>query len=290
MVVWADEYQSDHWKLTQAKNPGTYAKDYTAQDVLEMIAELKPDCLERFITGTGEITTKDVVPVRAGYPSMPLVEFLQKAMDAGNPGCYIMPKLNLQWLVSNKTDPMGNNLFWRSAQAIYDLALNPPIRTLSLDCWDAYVSTFTSVSDRDVMFKRLRDMGYQKIYVNYTGNANANHTQVDGADFNINTTTWTINETTLNKLKGYANLEKIFLYIDYPGAMDQFALNTPDRQAEIYCKNIYPYQKTLNLTFVFAIFQAGWDANAVKTSSTGPYKGKTMFEISKDLLLYGAVQ
>ena len=290
MIVWADPYENytNRWMLTKAKYP-ELGGDYTAQDLLEMIEEIKPDCLERFVTGTGAIESNHIVPVRAGYPPMNLAEFLQKAQEAGAPGCHIVPKLNLQWLVNNIDDPMGNNLFWRSAQALYDLPLNPPIRMINLDVWDAYVSSFT-LTERDAMFKRLRDIGYEKIYVNYTGNSNANHEEVDGACFNINTTTWTINETTLNKLKGYKNLEKIFLYIDYPGAMEQFRANSPDRQADIYCNNIYPYQQTKGFTFVYALFQDGWDPHVVVTSPTGIYKGKTMYEISKELLLYGAVQ
>jgi hypothetical protein len=72
--------------------------------------------------------------------------------------------------------------------------------------------------------------------------------------------------------------------------MDMFKANTPDRQAEIYCNNIFPCQQKLGFIFVYGIFMSNWDANVPKTSLTGPYKGKTMFEVSKYLLLYGKVQ
>ena len=47
LIALASPFSKPHWMLTKAR----VNKDYTAQDVLEMIEDLKPDCLERFITG-----------------------------------------------------------------------------------------------------------------------------------------------------------------------------------------------------------------------------------------------
>ena len=276
LIALAEPFSSVHWM--PAKRRGL-SRDYTAQDILEMIAELKPDCLERFITGYQN--PEDLVPVRKGCPPMTVLEFLNAAILAGGEGCHIVPKLNLQWLKSER----GAAYFWKSAQALYDLPLVRPIRNINLDVWDHYCQEIhTMQEERDEMFRRLREIGYEEIGVNMTGLYRVNHPEIDYADFNINKTTWQVNESAIRTLRSYPNIKRLYMYIDYPGPMDAFRLNTPDRQAEIYTENIFPRQEELGFTFVYAVIQDSWDAHESVTSAEGPYKGKTMFEITKELL------
>lgn len=276
LIALAEPFSSVHWM--SAKRRGL-SRDYTAQDILEMIAELKPDCLERFITGYQN--PEDLVPVRKGCPPMTVLEFLNAAILAGGEGCHIVPKLNLQWLKSER----GAAYFWKSAQALYDLPLVRPIRNINLDVWDHYCQEIhTMQEERDEMFRRLREIGYEEIGVNMTGLYRVNHPEIDYADFNINKTTWQVNESAIRTLRSFPNIKRLYMYIDYPGPMDAFRLNTPDRQAEIYTENIFPRQEELGFTFVYAVIQDSWDAHESVTSAEGPYKGKTMFEITKELL------
>lgn len=276
LIALAEPFSSVHWM--PAKRRGL-SRDYTAQDILEMIAELKPDCLERFITGYQN--PEDLVPVRKGCPPMTVLEFLNAAILAGGENCHIVPKLNLQWLKSER----GAAYFWKSAQALYDLPLVRPIRNINLDVWDHYCQEIHSTQEeRDDMFRRLREIGYEEIGVNMTGLYRVNHPEIDYADFNINKTTWQVNESAIRTLRSYPNIKRLYMYIDYPGPMDAFRLNTPDRQAEIYTENIFPRQEELGFTFVYAVIQDSWDAHESVTSAEGPYKGKTMFEITKELL------
>lgn len=276
LIALAEPFSSVHWM--PAKRRGL-SRDYTAQDILEMIAELKPDCLERFITGYQN--PEDLVPVRKGCPPMTVLEFLNAAILAGGEGCHIVPKLNLQWLKSER----GAAYFWKSAQALYDLPLVRPIRNINLDVWDHYCQEIhTTQEERDEMFRRLREIGYEEIGVNMTGLYRVNHPEIDYADFNINKTTWQVNESAIRTLRSFPNIKRLYMYIDYPGPMDAFRLNTPDRQAEIYTENIFPRQEELGFTFVYAVIQDSWDAHESVTSAEGPYKGKTMFEITKELL------
>lgn len=276
LIALAEPFSSVHWM--PAKRRGL-SRDYTAQDILEMIAELKPDCLERFITGYQN--PEDLVPVRKGCPPMTVLEFLNAAILAGGEGCHIVPKLNLQWLKSER----GAAYFWKSAQALYDLPLVRPIRNINLDVWDHYCREIhTTQEERDEMFRRLREIGYEEIGVNMTGLYRVNHPEIDYADFNINKTTWQVNESAIRTLRSYPNIRRLYMYIDYPGPMDAFRLNTPDRQAEIYTENIFPRQEELGFSFVYAVIQDSWDAHESVTSAEGPYKGKTMFEITKELL------
>lgn len=281
LIALASPFSAPHWMLTEARG---LHKNYTAQDVLEIIAELKPDCLERFITGYHN--PDDLVPVREGYPEMTVLEFLNAAISAGSEKCHIVPKLNLRWLAWGRED-----YFWEAAQALYNLPLVRPIRNINLDVWDIYCNEIhTTPEQRAELFKRLRDIGYEEIGVNMTGLYRVNDPQIDYADFNIDKHTWEVKSDVIQTLRSYPNVKRLYLYIDYPGAMDAFRLNSPDRQAEIYYENIFPNQEKMGFTYVYPIIQDSWDANTSVTAIEGPYKGKTIYEITKELLLYGKVE
>jgi hypothetical protein len=275
LIALASPFAKPYWMRTQKRG---LTKDYTAQDVIEMIEELKPDCLERFITGYHN--PQDAVPVRDGYPPMTVLEFLNAAIMAGSENCHIVPKLNLRWLAWGRED-----YFWEAAQALYDLPLVRPIRNINLDVWDIYCNEIhTTPEQRAAMFKRLRDIGYREIGVNMTGLYRVNDPQIDYADFNIDKSTWEVREDVVKTLRSYPNIKSLYLYIDYPGAMDAFRKNSPDRQAEIYYNNIFPKQREMGFTFVYAIIQDSWDANASVTGKEGAYGGKTMYEITRELI------
>jgi len=267
------------WRLN--KEVGL-SKDYTAQDILEVIADLKPHRLERLLTGYASPDFQ--LPVRDGMPPMSLGEFLNKAMAAGAPGCDIAPKLDLNWLAEGKTNQ--NKFFWDSAQKLYDMKLDRPIRCINLDCWNNYVEDICpSAEDRSKMFKRLRDIGYEEIGVNMTGHVNGNDPEIDYVVFTLKKDVWMPNTTALERVQSWPNIKKIFMYIDYPEPFTEFfTTNTPDFQANIYTNNIYPNQRKLGFTYAWPIFQGAWDATAYKTDENGPYKGKTIYEVFKELM------
>jgi len=257
----------------KAKTAQWMLPGYTAQDVLKRVAELKPDCLERFVTG--KQNPYQLVPVDKDEKPMTVLEFLNAAISAGSPDCIIIPKLNLKW---------GEKYFWDAAQNLYDLPLDKPIRNINLDCWPDYWKEHTP-EETEAMLKRLKDIGYEVIGINMTGGYHPGYGYVDYMDFNINKDDWTVNTKSLNRLKKDNELKRFYMYIDYPGAMDQFREeNSVDEQASIYINNIHPYQKELGFTFVYAIFQDDWDATKEFTSKKGPYKGKSMFDISRELI------
>ena len=316
MIVWARPFDTSpantfpHWQLFIERalnsNDGSWynlAKDYTAEDVIELIADLQPRCLERFITGTGNRGPGMPVPTRPGNPTMTFEQFLQKAMDAGAPGCYIVPKLDLTWLGDVKRrgdDPMNDEtIFWRSARTLYNLDINPPIRTICLDCWDNFRTNFPEEEERNQLLDKLRNMGFESVELNFTGANNLNHSQIDVAKFNIQTNNWTVNTTALDRFKGWQNIKDYLLYIDYPGPMDRFLeqhTNLPhpggyaDRQADVLISNIINRQAELGFTYVFPFFQNGYDPKTFITNPNGKYKGKTMYDIQKELLWYGKIR
>lgn len=274
LIALANPTGGGEWMLTTKRG---VAKDYTAQDVLEMIADLKPTCLERFITGYHDADR--LVPVRNGYPKMTVLEFLNAAMAAGGPNCRIVPKLNLKWLLTEKASAK----FWDYAQKLYDMPLDNPIRELNLDVWNEYCAN-TTAEQRSEMFKRLRKMGYTRLGVNMTGSKNINDPEIDYADFCINKEDWTVRSQAVEKISSYPNIKDLYLYIDYPNPMSYFMSMTPDMQASVYYNEIYPSQYKYKITYVYAILQDSWDATMSVTSKDGPYGGKSMYDITKELL------
>lgn len=248
-------------------------KDHTANDVLRRIEELKPDCLERFITGKQDPDL--LVPVDKGEKPMTVVQFLNKAVEAGSDKCIIIPKLNLKW---------GEKRILESAQNLYDLPLKKPIRNINLDCW-ADIKGEWSEGEIKSLLKKIKKIGYEIIGVNMTGGYHPGYGYIDYMDFNIDTKNWEVNKKALNKLKNEKELKKFYMYIDYPGAMDRFrAEHTTDEQADIYVNRIQPFEHKLGFTFVYPIFQDDWDATKEFTSKEGEYNGKSMFDLTKMLI------
>ena len=253
-------------------------KDYNAQDILEMVADLKPTTLERYFTGAQDMNKQ--VPVRAGYPPMTVKEFLNKSLEAAAPGCEIVPKLNLDWLAN----PKDSVFFWKCAEEIRTYDLIRPITNINLDCWDRYCKqTMTSEDGRNEMFKRLRKLGYTKIGVNMTGYIR-NNENIDYCDISINKETWRVQKESIEKCHSFPNIKNVYLYIDYPGMTETFMSKDPDEQARIYYEEIYPFQRKYNFNYVYAIIQDFFAPGEIRTSENGPYGGKTLYDISKELL------
>lgn len=283
------------WMLTTERRP-EFARNYYAEDVLEWIEDLKPYCLERFISGYQGSTR---IPKRDGS-YMSVTEFLNKAILAGGEGCHICPKLDLTWL---RAAPGTNNYrnFWEGAQKLYDMDLVNPIRSISLDCWNNYKENLSEQGLNDAqqavvmkeMFDGLRAIGFEEIGVNLTGAGNWGPASnvLDFVNFNINKDTWiptlsdgTRNNKAINK-NSNSDHDTFLLYIDYPGPYEAFVKNlTPDQMADVYTKNIWPQQEAQGFVFVYSLSNAEWDPFKHVTDPNGPYEGKNMYEITKECL------
>lgn len=232
------------------------SKDYAAQDVIEMVSDLKPHRVERILTGYADENMQ--VPVREGEEPMTLLEFLNAVSAAGADGCDFAPKLNLNWL---KTEKQAD-FFWDSAQKLYDMPLDRPIRTINLDCWNGYLDpegVNASPEERSAMFKRFRDIGYTEIGVNMTGYVNGNDPEIDYVVFTLKKDSWTINEAALERVKSWPNIKQVFQYIDYPEPFTTFFTTIPpDTQADIYANNVVARQDELGIVYAWPILQGAW--------------------------------
>ncbi|MCF7847933.1 MAG: sialate O-acetylesterase [Kiritimatiellales bacterium] len=245
--------------------------EYTAEDILEMIEGLKPQVLEPYITGAQNPKAK--VPVRKGNPKMTVKEFLNASLDAGAPGCIIIPKLNLTWISWGK-----EKYFWEAAENNYTLPLKRPIRITNLDNWNGFIEKHGEKRAREVL-ERLKDIGYEQLGVNMAGGYKEGFGHLSFANFLINKETWELRLSTLEKMKRDPHINQYYLYIDYPGQMDEFMELPVDKQADVFTKVIRQGQKKEKFTFVYPVLFDKWDANKQLTSKTGKYKGASMYEV-----------
>ncbi|MCX7013664.1 MAG: hypothetical protein NTW86_14095 [Candidatus Sumerlaeota bacterium] len=247
--------------------------DYNAQQILSLIAELKPNVLERYTDGRLDPTA--LVPVAEGQPPMTVVEFLNASMRGGAPGCVITPRLSL-----NEYD-MGT--FFDTAQSLYGFPVDPPMRILSLDNWKPFAPSHTPEQVRD-MFLRLREQGWRRIAVNLVGGI------YDPQGFA------SIVEVGVKKQEGFApdreklkalgavpGVEKRLLYIDFPGQTNEFMKLDPDERAR-KLEEIAAAQEREGYTFVWPILQGAWDSARVFTSPSGPYRGQSLYDVMKAAL------
>ncbi|MCB1121240.1 MAG: hypothetical protein KJT03_06810 [Verrucomicrobiae bacterium] len=246
----------------------------TAQDVLAIIRDLKPNVLDRFITGKQDPDM--LVPVAAGEPPMTVLEFLDAAQAAGAPDCIITPKINLKWSLEK---------IYLSATNLSNLPLKKPLRVISLDLYPYFYETY-GAEEAEACLRKLTDMGF-KLGGNFTGGPRTPSfgMQFHGT-FNVNKGAGFMpNTNALEALRETKpEMAKFFLYIDYPHPMQEFTALPVDEQAEIYYNKIWPAQEKYGVTYSYTILQDGWDARKSFTSPNGPYGGKSMYDITKDLI------
>jgi hypothetical protein len=245
------------------------SKGYTAQDLLKMIEELKPDVLDRFIDGKQNLDLK--VPVAKGSPEMTELQFLQAAVKAGAPGCTISPKIHLN-------DIWSQEYRMAAAKQLRDLPLTPRITMVDLDSW------FTRRGDaagNKAMLQKLRDLGYTQMitnpgpYKSCYGYESSVMTYMSG--------NWKTPQPKIEALhrKG---VKLPLLHIDYPAEIGAFHRLKPDRQADIIMQCSADQYK-MGFRFIYPVrYEFRYDSTKSVTSKDGRYKGVTVFEVIKQAI------
>jgi hypothetical protein len=244
---------------------------YNAQQVLQMISDLKPDVLERFVTGAQNLSAP--VPVAAGAPPMTAGEFLNASTKACN--CYVIPRISL-----NEYD---KGTLFQTSESLLSLAIQPTMVYLSLDDWTPFVTTHTP-AQIEGMFQELYAQGWHGIGVNDCGGVHTTYGYATFADFCIDSSNWMPNGAALSTLKSEPSIKLYLLYIDFPQPMQKFMQLPVDEQASVLANNIGPAQSRQGFVFVYPIVQDFWDSNNQVTSASGPYHGETLYVLMKGLM------
>jgi hypothetical protein len=260
------------------------ASAYTAQDVLAMIREIKPNVLERYISGPFD--PNDVVPVAPGEPPMTIAGFLNASMAAGAPGCIITPRLSLDDLYDTTSCPWSTeftNCFWATAHNLFNLPVSPPIRTVSLDNWSEFSDSHSAAEIGDVL-KKMAAMGWEHIACNYVGGNANSYGIADIGMFGVD-----VHNGFEPKLSRYgtiitnASIDRVLLYIDFPKQMDGFLQLDPDARANKLLQ-IGAWQATYDFTFVWPVLQGRWDSTRIFTTPGGPYGGASLYKVMLDAM------
>ena len=260
-----------------------YNNSVTAEFILSLIDDLKPNVLERYFCGEFDINAS-IIPTSNSNVNMTAIEFLQKSLNGCHEKqCIMTPRLSLQQYSSS---PYA---MYQTSQFYYDLPLNPPLRILSLDNWEQFNQ---DVNYNETLIEQVLDgftkQGWQYIAVNDCGGYYNSQNEAQIFEFPISPNeNFTPNYNIYDHINEYeANITRIVSYIDFPGPMQKFANLTGDQQAEIL-QNIASDSVTPNRTFinVWNIIQGFWDSTKVFTSKQNiKWKGQSIYNVSKTLM------
>lgn len=302
------------WHLTGIKQSLKYfGPYYSPDDVLAMIKELKPDVLDRFISGPKDLSEKlqyynesskswvnwkDSKGGAGGFAQGTVGSFLVQTMQNGAPGAYFIPRLDSEFYLSK-----GSVDFFSQSQALYnnlkDLGVPASSRFLSLDNW----GSLNKQEDKNEVLSTLYPQGWQGIGVtsllNYHSGINTEEPKNSAtwSAFNVEPKNdWKPDKDVLQKIHDESSLRLVLLYIDFPEPMGSFLKFSPDEEARIL-EQIASLQKPnaadpheTGFTFVYPIAQGAnafaedWDAKARITEPGGPYGGISIYEFIRDRL------
>ena len=253
------------------KNSMWALPDYDAQQVLRIISDLKPEALERYVSGPQNASAP--VPVAPGSPPMTVGEFLNASLRACE--CNIIPRLSLGNYDSGK--------FLNEAASLLSMPVYPKMRYLSLDSWTPFASSHTSDEVKG-MFQRLYDQGWAGVGLNECGGYSPSYGYATFASFCVSTNTWKPIAVGLAQLKNEPNIKLRLLYIDFPDAMKNFSALSTTEEADIFAQKISPAQSEDGFVFVYPIAQSFWDSMTRVTPAESAYGGASIYEVMKGLM------
>ena len=253
--------------------------NHTATDVLAMIADVKPTLLERYFSGSANLSAP--VPVSPGEAPMTVGEFLNRSAASGAVGCSIMPRLSL-WEALDKQDSL-----LATAAQLKALPIHPPLTALGLDNWANFASDPTvNGSVIRTLFSALRAQGWTTLSVNEVGGVHSAEGLADMADFGTSVTSGATdavpNWQELQKIKADGTIKHALLYIDFAGQMMRFMNNSsPDEMASALLDRIATnaLQQERGYSFVYPIVQSFWDSTSLFTDPTGKFNGKSLYQL-----------
>jgi hypothetical protein len=244
---------------------GWQLKDRDGQDLLDMIREVKPDVLERFVQFRPDPDM--LVPMGKGVAPMKFVDYLDAAMKAEAPGGFMTPKVHQNDIISDQER-------LEEAQAWRDLPVKPRMKLLSLDVRPGHGTP----DDHKRMLEKFKAMGWE-LGFNFAGGGQ----QVFGlgtyAQAAVNKATWEVSRKELAQMTEQGIGTRL-AHIDYPPGIIAFGKLTPDRQAEIILKLSSDQHKD-GFTFVYPVFygRQGYDSSKQVTTLDGPFKGATVLDV-----------
>ena len=275
------------------ENSAWTAPNHTAQDFIGWVQDLQADTLVRFFSGpqNGSLPLGQV----SGYPNqnetMTVQEFIQNCLNACAKvnSTTLFPRLNMNDYGSN-----GMTQFTQDAQSIWSIVsnLNPPQTLLSLDNWNDDEYTDGEATN---IISALQSVGFQGFACGPNAAQGVPSGLASFALFDEGNKQFSHFQATLSQ---QPSIMMGLQQTDFPGPIGNFAQQTPDVQAEkvttffqsqgqvgsvpfyylpyIYWSNINAAEEpACPCNFVY-------DTTQIFTSPSGPYGGKSLYEITKE--------
>ncbi len=253
--------------------------NYYAENVISLVAYMKPDVLERYTDGP--LDANMLVPTAPGDPKMNVAQFLNASMQACN--CYMMPRVGLLIGVANAV---------AQANALYNFPVKPKMRYLSLSDWGPFVKN-NSAANITKLFTELYAQGWKGIGINGCGGDIPNASPyATFADVCVDGNNWLPSEPELDIAHSQKNIKKAIMYIDFPSLAQKFSELSPDQQANALNTLAYLQSKdnyTLNYNMLqvisFNTLQNGtlYDTSNIFTSKNSQWGGKSLAKVIKYL-------
>ena len=281
-------------RVLQADQPGstggsgTYWQlaNHTADDVLERVRKIKPQMLERFISG--RINLSMPVPVSSSHAPMSAREFLDECAATG---AEITPRISL-WEYDQGT-------FFETLDHLFNLQLQKPLRTIGLDNWGDFWQSHKRRTVIDTL-NRIKAMGWTHVATNEVGGfddpaPNVIDSAEAGSHLNQSTQPAQF-EPSWSKLRQMASagIQYRYVYIDFPGQVEKFKALPIDQQASNLQKLMSAqWQKGANPSgvsyeFVLPLLQGHcgplgcttiWDSTTMFTTDDGPFHGASLYDV-----------
>ncbi|HKT21184.1 MAG TPA: hypothetical protein VJR06_00980, partial [Nitrososphaerales archaeon] len=250
---------------------------YTPQDVLNILTDLQPDTLHRYIARTAAQDPNAIVP--GSDPAMTVTEFVQASMDAS--GSVVIPKTTFE---DYDSDPQS---FFQQTMSLLDLPVNPSFEFLSIDNWETFTGAHgaESVQLLASIVDNLRSQGWKGIEAGACGAPGIPSGLTDFSLFCVDGTTWEPEYGILSEVEQIPSNKAFQLSIDYPQPIQAFAALPPDRQEQLVT-GYASAQGSKGFNFIYPIimynsgtFTLNYDSTKQVTSS-----GKSMYDVMKSLM------
>ena len=246
------------------------AQNYTADQILSMISDLKPTMLHRYITGYQDPSLQ--VPVCFSCAPMTVQQFLQ-ASEAGS-NSFIVARISI-WEYDNGT-------LFSTSKNLLSIQLNPPIRMLSLDDFDGWIKvhdayTFVNIANelynQGWIWVETGGAGSQGSVPDWTTNyASAIFSQPD----------FTVSPIGVQKWFSKPDIHYVLASQSFPTDISYLKSLPTDQLAAIY-SNVAANQTSHGYHMIYFILQGKWDTNQINIAS-GPYAGMTLYAEMKQLM------
>lgn len=250
--------------------------NYTANDVLSWIADLKPTTLQRFCTGSQNPSA--LVPT-SDKSQMTVLQFLQKCLDNMN------SVDNTSMFHRISANELAQGTFFKTAQNLWNLnqQLNPPQTLISIDNLNS--NTPSSVISQ--ISQGLYQIGYTGIALGACGDVPFQNDQATFALVCVNTTSWQPQTSIIEFLRteGIQARTAVEVQIDFPAEIQSFEEQGPDAMADIM-ESLAKEQSSAGYAFTFDIAEGNYDAHHFITTKGGDYwsAGDSLYTVSKNLL------